>query len=231
MISLAVFALCHNVLVFVLLQEEYYATHQCFLTRRSLYLLLWDITQGIEGLKSLQPWLENIEGRAPKSPVIVVATHLDQVPQADRNNVTSKLQAKFEELYLKDTHRKYTYPRIHEQCQFISINSTKNIDALRDYIYDFALLYKVPGRCSGIIVIPKSQLYVRLTFQKSYEAFIHADIFIGYKKCYKVEKLSISYTLCVPCQVHFFYVMLFLQWDHVLKTLLLYWTSPSLSLI
>ena len=127
------------------LQEEYYATHQCFLTRRSLYLLLWNITEGVDGLIGLRPWLENIEGRAPKSPVIVVGTHLDKVPPVDRVSLMATLQAEFEELYLRNTHRKYTYPRIHEQCQFISVNSTRNIDYVRDYIYEFALQYKVPG--------------------------------------------------------------------------------------
>ena len=42
-------------------QEEYYATHQCFLTARSLFLLVWNVTDGEAGLLSLQPWLENIE--------------------------------------------------------------------------------------------------------------------------------------------------------------------------
>lgn len=45
----------------VLYQEEYYATHQFFLTNRSLYLLVWSVKDGVAGLHSLKPWLENIE--------------------------------------------------------------------------------------------------------------------------------------------------------------------------
>ena len=45
----------------VILQEEYYATHQCFLTNRSLFLLVWNVMDGEAGLLSLRPWLENIE--------------------------------------------------------------------------------------------------------------------------------------------------------------------------
>ena len=41
-------------------QEEYYATHQCFLTQRSLYVLVWNVNDGVEGLKNLRHWLENI---------------------------------------------------------------------------------------------------------------------------------------------------------------------------
>ena len=48
-------------------QEEYYATHQCFLTNRSLYLLIWNVEDGKAGLHSLKPWLENIEVRVEPS--------------------------------------------------------------------------------------------------------------------------------------------------------------------
>ena len=67
-------------------QEEYYATHQCFLTERSLYLLLWNITHGEKGVRELKPWLDNIALRAPNSKVIIVATFYDRVPEEDRQD-------------------------------------------------------------------------------------------------------------------------------------------------
>ena len=67
-------------------QEEYYATHQCFLTERSLYLLLWNITHGEKGVHELKPWLDNIALRAPNSKVIIVATFYDKVPEEDRQD-------------------------------------------------------------------------------------------------------------------------------------------------
>ena len=42
-------------------QEEYYATHQCFISRRSLYLALWNVTHGMAGAQELRPWLLNIQ--------------------------------------------------------------------------------------------------------------------------------------------------------------------------
>jgi len=42
-------------------QEEYYATHQCFLSRRSLYLVVWNVTHFMEGAEELKPWLLNIQ--------------------------------------------------------------------------------------------------------------------------------------------------------------------------
>ena len=42
-------------------QEEYYATHQCFLSRRSLYLVVWNVTHGMKGAEEIKPWLLNIQ--------------------------------------------------------------------------------------------------------------------------------------------------------------------------
>ena len=58
-------------------QEDYYATHQCFLSSMSLYLLVWRLIDGEEGVNGLTPWLDNIAVRSPGSTVIVVGTFLD----------------------------------------------------------------------------------------------------------------------------------------------------------
>ena len=36
-------------------------THQCFLSARSLYLVVWNTTQGEAGVNALGPWLHNIQ--------------------------------------------------------------------------------------------------------------------------------------------------------------------------
>ena len=56
-------------------QQEYYTTHQYFLSRRSLYLVLWKIVDGEKGINEIQQWLINIQARAPNSPVLIVGTH------------------------------------------------------------------------------------------------------------------------------------------------------------
>ena len=56
-------------------QQIYHATHQFFLTDRSLFVLLWNSRLGWEQGK-LQYWLDIIKARAPGSPVILVATHI-----------------------------------------------------------------------------------------------------------------------------------------------------------
>ena len=58
-------------------QEIYHATHQFFLTNRSLFLLMWNARHGYEQGK-LYSWLDLISNLAPQSPIIIVATHVDQ---------------------------------------------------------------------------------------------------------------------------------------------------------
>jgi GTPase SAR1 family protein len=58
-------------------QEIYHATHQFFLTTRSLYVLVWNARMGHEQCK-LNYWLDMIEARAPKSPIIIVATNTEE---------------------------------------------------------------------------------------------------------------------------------------------------------
>ncbi len=59
-------------------QQIYQATHQFFLTQRAVYLLVWnarmDITQG-----NVIYWLNTIRAHAPDSPVVLVATHAEEV--------------------------------------------------------------------------------------------------------------------------------------------------------
>lgn len=43
----------------------------------SLYLLVWRLIDGEEGVNGLTPWLDNIAVRSPGSTVIIVGTHLD----------------------------------------------------------------------------------------------------------------------------------------------------------
>jgi len=58
-------------------QDIYRATHQFFLTKRSLYLVVWSAR--VEASQSnLDYWLKTIHILAPDAPVMLVATHIDQ---------------------------------------------------------------------------------------------------------------------------------------------------------
>ena len=59
--------------------EDYQATHHCFLLQRSLYVLLFNLNDGYEGVYELKPWLKSISHQAPYSALIVIGmSHLDE---------------------------------------------------------------------------------------------------------------------------------------------------------
>ena len=96
-------------------QEIYHATHQFFLTNRSLFLLAWNARHGFEQGK-LYYWLDTIHALAPDSPILLVATWTDE---RDADVPLSELQRK--------------YPQIIGQCE-ISNRTGAGIDELRQEI-------------------------------------------------------------------------------------------------
>ena len=58
-------------------QSIYHATHQFFLSNRSLFILVWNPRMGYEQCK-LFYWLDTIKSLAPDSPIMLVATHVDE---------------------------------------------------------------------------------------------------------------------------------------------------------
>ncbi|XP_033111272.1 leucine-rich repeat serine/threonine-protein kinase 1-like [Anneissia japonica] len=77
--------------------EKFDTINQCFLTPHALYLAVWDMTEGIEGIEKLRPHLLNIQARAPKSNVILVATHKDDYTGAgeDKQKLMEHIKACF----------------------------------------------------------------------------------------------------------------------------------------
>jgi len=100
-------------------QEIYHATHQFFLTARSLFVLAWNARHGYEQGK-LYYWLDAIQARAPKSPVILVATHIDE---RDADLPLGELRNK--------------YPQIVGHCE-ISNKTGQGIETLRKALTDAA---------------------------------------------------------------------------------------------
>ncbi|XP_033749578.1 leucine-rich repeat serine/threonine-protein kinase 1-like [Pecten maximus] len=58
--------------------DHYIPAQQCFFTRNSLYILVWDIWSLDTELDKLGHWLYSIEARTPNSRVILVTTFLDK---------------------------------------------------------------------------------------------------------------------------------------------------------
>uniref|UniRef100_A0A1X7V539 Roc domain-containing protein n=1 Tax=Amphimedon queenslandica TaxID=400682 RepID=A0A1X7V539_AMPQE len=110
-------------------QEEYCAIYQCFLSGRSMYLLLWNVQDGEEGIQELKPWLDNIALRAPRSCVLIVGTHLDSVEEGDRPEVDRLLEkvAKLAQTY----QNKLLVPEV---LAVGLMNRLENIELLREAI-------------------------------------------------------------------------------------------------
>jgi internalin A len=63
-------------------QDIEHATHQFFLSNRSLFLLVWNARHGYEQSK-VHYWLDTIRAKAPQAPILLVATHVEEGRDAD----------------------------------------------------------------------------------------------------------------------------------------------------
>ena len=162
-------------------QEEYYATHQCFLSKRSLYLLVWNVTEGDAGVADLKPWLNSISVRAPDSCVIVVGTFLDMVSEEDRQSgKIDELLRKVEELT-----RQY-HCLIVTNITVVGLKGhMENVAKLKDYIYNTAADYKIKNQYVMGHKIPSSYHALdnklstihRLVKEGKHEPIMHAAEF------------------------------------------------------
>lgn len=132
-------------------QKEYYATHQYFLSKRSLYLVLWKITDGKRGLAEVLQWLGNIQARAPNSPVIIVGTHYDVVGDVFPAKKAEELQQIIRERFIAVTDaEKMGLPRVLDSIE-VSCKTGHNIKLLANLIYDTAFSLRSPGSKESLL--------------------------------------------------------------------------------
>lgn len=99
-------------------QEIYHSTHQFFLTKRSLYLLVWDALAEKE-YGRIDYWLRTIQSLADDSPIIIVVNKCDKgIGRIER---------------LTDDEYKTNYPQI-KDILYVSCKDDVNIDKLRKLI-------------------------------------------------------------------------------------------------
>ena len=96
---------------------------------------------GDKGVQELRPWLNNIALRAPKSCIIIVGTHLDEVKDEDRDDVHKLLQTVGELASEYNNHLS-----IVEIMPVGLKNRLEQIDNLKDTIYNIAANYKHRGQ-------------------------------------------------------------------------------------
>ncbi|XP_025107353.1 leucine-rich repeat serine/threonine-protein kinase 2-like isoform X2 [Pomacea canaliculata] len=144
-------------------QEDFYSTHQCFLSNRTLYLGVYDISLGTDEVDRLKPWLANIHARAPGCPVIIVGTHYDKMAPEDRAKIVSEFDIK-----LKDLMSKPGFPEIKCSAMVDLTRESNEMDQLRKKILSVIDEYKVRGQPVMGQKVPAS--YVKLAEVLSEEA-------------------------------------------------------------
>ncbi|CAL1275195.1 unnamed protein product [Larinioides sclopetarius] len=126
-------------------QKEYYATHQYFLSKRSLYLVTWRIIDGERGVDGILQWLVNIQARAPNAPVIIIGTHYDLVKERFPSSNSEDLQQMIRDRFINVVDAdKCGLPRVIDTIE-ISCKTRHNIKLLCNLIYDTVFELKCPG--------------------------------------------------------------------------------------
>ena len=118
-------------------QGDYDSYHQCFLTHHTLYLLLFNLKHGDKGVEELRPWLNSLAFRAPRSCVMIVGTHLDEVPDEEREEIDALLHCAgaLAQPYC-------TKLNVVEVLPVGLRNRIENIGLLKEAIYSHAASYK-----------------------------------------------------------------------------------------
>lgn len=143
-------------------QEEFYATHRYFLSKRSIYLVVWRLTDALDGINGIQQWLVNIQSRAPGSPVIIVGTHEDMIEGIGSTELIQKLQDEVHGRFIDlNDHDKCGLPRVVDSI-VVSTKTKLNIKYLCDRIYDVVFGLKCPGTSERLLEqkIPATYLYL-----------------------------------------------------------------------
>ena len=158
-------------------QEEYYTTHQVFLSKRSLYLAVWNIMEGEDGIKELKPWLSNIFLLALESQVLIVATHLDLlIAKLGKDQAEAKC-AEYGG-YIKQTIPHVTFNKNVAKISFVGlIGRRENVPQLKKEIYDAAEMCTLDGQPIMGSSIPASYERVDNELHKLTVPILHAKEF------------------------------------------------------
>lgn len=137
-------------------QEDFYSTHQYFLTSRALYIAVFDASRGQSEFDNLRTWLLNIQASAPGAVVILVGTHSDQIQQEIRKDYITDLNN-----YINDFVNEPGLPRIRAKKFIVNcMKETSGIEKLREEIYDIISDFKYEGQSIVNQMVPKA--YVEL---------------------------------------------------------------------
>lgn len=150
-------------------QEDFYSTHQYFLSSRALYIAVFDASRGRSEFDNLRTWLLNIQASAPGAVVILVGTHVDQIQQEIREGYINDLNN-----YINKFVNEPGLPRIRAKKFIVNcMKETSGIEKLREEIYNIISDFKYEGQSIVNQMVPKA--YVELEQLLRNEAVAMAD--------------------------------------------------------
>ncbi|XP_068716726.1 leucine-rich repeat serine/threonine-protein kinase 2-like isoform X1 [Montipora capricornis] len=126
-------------------QEDFYATHQCFLSTLALYLLVWNLEEGESGIEMLKSWLDTIFATTSNTSLIIVGTHLDKVRRNKEPGFPERMQQLVKELVELPKYKKGQINSVYIKVVSCALDNREGIDDLRTTIYDAASALKKTG--------------------------------------------------------------------------------------
>uniref|UniRef100_A0A0N4ZX28 non-specific serine/threonine protein kinase n=1 Tax=Parastrongyloides trichosuri TaxID=131310 RepID=A0A0N4ZX28_PARTI len=129
-------------------QKELINIQQYLITRRSIFIVTWNINSGEYAFNQIQDILIKIQTRSPNAPVIIVGTHLDEILTNSNkfpSNYLEYLEGKIKDKFINITDSdKKGLPKVYGTC-FISNKTKENIKSLTSHIYKASFELRVGG--------------------------------------------------------------------------------------
>ena len=134
------------------------AVYKCFLTKRCIYLCLWNVTEGKKGLEGLLPWLHCIHSSVSNAAIILVGTHADWEPKLTSAQVSQWQQEVFHFSELTDSHG---LPLV-SMCILINAQDQHNIEQLKKEIHAITMKLTSPSSYKLLMEEQVPRSYIEL---------------------------------------------------------------------
>uniref|UniRef100_A0A0K0FHI5 non-specific serine/threonine protein kinase n=1 Tax=Strongyloides venezuelensis TaxID=75913 RepID=A0A0K0FHI5_STRVS len=129
-------------------QKELINIQQYLITRRSIFIVTWNVNSGEHAFNQLQDFLIKIQIRSPNAPVIIVGTHVDEIISNSSkfpDNYLQYLEGKIKEKFINITDSdKKGLPKVYG-TSFISNKTKDNIKQLISSIYKASFELRIGG--------------------------------------------------------------------------------------
>nr|XP_022329878.1 leucine-rich repeat serine/threonine-protein kinase 1-like isoform X4 [Crassostrea virginica] len=157
--------------------ECYKATHHCFFTPNSLYLVVWDLWSLVKDMEKIGKLLYSIEARNPHSKVIIAATFLDKNNNPTRDQEVAEIKGRLLEAFGSTSERYGGLCSQLDENTIIPMSCTTGagISELKETLYNMACSIREQGNksLSGRYLlgrsVPNSYLQIEKEIYKELE--------------------------------------------------------------